>query len=144
MPENSDDNQGDLSEYRNHLIESRRGAQSDYDKAVISLSGGALGISIAVLKDILGTTSYSQVCLLYSAWICWLISLTTMLISFFTSTQALDAAIEQVDTARIFEELVGGKWSTVTRVLNCLAGAGLIVGILLFVIFVIINHMGGN
>jgi len=40
-----------LQEYRTHLVAAEQKAQEDYDKTVISLSGGALGISFAFIVD---------------------------------------------------------------------------------------------
>ncbi|WP_134984071.1 hypothetical protein [Xanthomonas axonopodis] len=41
-------------EYRQWLVVAEQKAQEDYDKTVLTLSGGALGISFAFVKDIVG------------------------------------------------------------------------------------------
>jgi hypothetical protein len=39
------------SDYRSLLVQTWQKAQDDFDKAVLSLSGGALGVSFIFLKD---------------------------------------------------------------------------------------------
>jgi len=40
-----------LQEYRKHLVAAEQQVQADFDKTVLSLSGGALGISFAFVKN---------------------------------------------------------------------------------------------
>jgi hypothetical protein len=42
----------DLAEWRQWLAENHHAASQYYDKAVMTLSGGALGLSLAFVKDI--------------------------------------------------------------------------------------------
>jgi hypothetical protein len=42
----------DLAEWRQWLAEKHHAASQDYDKAVMTLAGGALGLSLAFVKDI--------------------------------------------------------------------------------------------
>lgn len=42
----------ELKKYRSSLIDTLRFLNESYDKLLITLSGGALGISIAFLKDV--------------------------------------------------------------------------------------------
>ena len=60
-----------LKEYRSHLILAEQKAQEDYDKTVVFLSGGALGISFAFVKDFIGTGPMVSQNWLIWAWICW-------------------------------------------------------------------------
>ena len=60
-----------LKEYRNWLIAAEQKAQEDFDKTVLSLSGGALGISFAFVKDIVGDQPLIKTKFLLTAWIAW-------------------------------------------------------------------------
>jgi hypothetical protein len=40
--------------YRKHLVDSCQKSQEAYDKAVLALSAGALGVTINFVKDIIG------------------------------------------------------------------------------------------
>jgi hypothetical protein len=46
----------DLEKYRDYLIEAERQTQRDYDKTVVALSGGALGLSFVFIRDVIGQT----------------------------------------------------------------------------------------
>jgi len=62
--------------------------QAAYDKAVMTLSGGALAISVAVVKDFFGGQAAAWSCTLLLAWIAWALSLTSILFSFHFSVLA--------------------------------------------------------
>lgn len=72
-----------INDYRNHLILAEQKAQEDYDKTIISLSGGALGISFAFISD--SVPDPTETYFLLTSWICWGVSITSVIISYFTS-----------------------------------------------------------
>jgi hypothetical protein len=61
----------DLSDYRKHLQTAEQKSQEDFDKTVLSLSGGALGISFIFLKDVIGPNPVVSPNLLFTAWVAW-------------------------------------------------------------------------
>ena len=61
----------DMQEYRRSLVALRQDAQVDYDKAILTLSGGALGISFAFFRDITGKLGTGHAGFLLAAWIFW-------------------------------------------------------------------------
>ena len=124
-----------LIEYRKFLVEAERRSQEQYDKAVLSLSGGALAISFAFLKDYLADRQPSLVCFLFAAWVCWGFSATAILASFFTSGLALKGAVSQVDARTIYTLHVGGFASRVTAFLNAAAGVLFLLGVIAAAIF---------
>lgn len=113
------------AEYRGLLTRTEQESQADFDKGVLALSGGALGLSFAFTKDIVGTTNINHVCYLTAAWIAWALSSTVVLLSFFTSQLALRKAIKQLDAGVIGMERPGGWWDASTSTFN-------VVGLLLF------------
>jgi len=125
-----------LQKYRSWLIETERKAQEDFDKTVISLSGGALGISFAFVKDIVGNKPLTNSRFLMGSWIAWGVSVTCVLASFYFSQQALRRAIKQVDQDEIYEQTPGGFLSKLTTVLNALSALLFLVGLVFIVIFV--------
>lgn len=127
-----------LQDYRNFLVEAERKAQEDYDKTILSLSGGALGISFAFLKDfVVSSPTYRWT--LFASWIAWGLSMAFVLTSFYSSQQALRKAIEQVDADSIRQQVPGGFFSQLTTALNVLSGLLFFVGVLLIAIFVSYN-----
>jgi hypothetical protein len=97
-------------------------SQESFDTTVLSLSGGALGISFVFLKDVIGTSPVHQPFFLLCAWICWALSSTSVLASYFLSHLGLRRAITQVDKGTIYEERAGGSFAFWTAFLNA-AGA---------------------
>lgn len=128
-----------IAEYRTLLQEMEQEMQSSYDKAVMTLSGGALGVSIAFVKDFLGKTNPSQPIQngfqLFTAWTCWGISITAILISLFVSACAMRKAIEQTDNRVLYYEKLGGWQDRLTRVLNPVAGLLFMTGVVFIGLF---------
>ena len=96
-----------LQEYRSHIITAKQQAQEDFDKTVLTLSGGALGISFVFVKDIVGNNPLINSWALFAAWIAWGFSVTCILVSYYASQQALRKTIKQigVDMAHL-EEII--------------------------------------
>lgn len=116
-----------ISEYRALLTKLEQEAQSTFDKTVLTLSGGALGLSFAFTKDVVGVHNVIHTNFLLAAWTGWGLSATSVLVSFFTSHLALRKAISQLDEGKFATdsekmERPGGWYDGLTKWLN---GAGL-------------------
>lgn len=127
-----------VKDYRKHLVEARQKAQEDFDKTVLSLSGGALGISFAFVKDIAGPGQAMSPYWLVTAWFCWAASSAFILVSYFMSHVALDRSIESIDKGE-FAYRPGGIAAVLTYGLNILAGCCFILGVVAIGIFVFLN-----
>lgn len=125
-----------LTEYRKDLVAAEQKSQDAFDKAVLTLSGGALGVSFAFVKDIVGPGSVAHPWLLLAAWIAWGFSLVACLASFWFGQQALLTAIGQVDNGTIDVERAGRGFARTTVVLNAAGGILFILGVILLVPFV--------
>ncbi len=110
--------------------------QREYDKAVMALSGGAFGVSLAFLKDVLGEKELNCTQALLAAWICWGASVTATLFSYYTSTVALRRAVKQTDDREVYLKLLGGPFNLITKTLNVLGGVLFLAGVLSIVFFV--------
>ena len=128
-----------LKSYRNHLVLAEQKALEDYDKTIISLSGGALGVTFAFLKELVGNNPISYKGFLFCAWMCWAISIAATLFSYLASHKTLRKAIQQVDKGVIYTENPGGKLSSVTIFLNWASGVLFVVGVVLISTFVWLN-----
>ena len=124
--------------YRNLLTELEQKAYEDYDKALLAMAGGALAISIAFVKNIVGDDSYRYSCLLIGAWISWTLTILVVLGSFLMSQKALRTAIELHDTEEEKTGL-GGIADKITGYLNVAGGILFFVGVVLMVIFASLN-----
>jgi hypothetical protein len=133
-----------LAEYREHCVTAEQKAQEDYDKAVLSLSGGALGVSFAFIKDIVGPGAVTRPGLLILAWSAWGASIVATLSSYWFGQQALRTAIKQVDAATIDTELPGLSFATTTAILNAAGGLLFVLGVGLLVPFIWFNMGRGK
>jgi hypothetical protein len=123
-----------LVEYRATLVAAEQKSQDDYDKTIVSLSGGALGISIVFLKDIIGESDPSATWAIVTAWSFWALSLTSVVVSYFFSRIALSKSIVQTDQDNLGES-VGGWASTATSLSNSVSGISFILGVVFLIYF---------
>lgn len=123
-----------VEEYRNNLIQAEQKSQDDYDKSIISLSGGALGISLVFYKEVIGEKNPICHDLLVWSWAAWTASIASVVISYYLSRKALRKAIEQTDE-NDFSEGPGGWAANCTSYANALSGILFVVGISLFITF---------
>jgi hypothetical protein len=122
------------SDYRKHLVDTRQKSQDAYDKTVLALSAGALGVTISFVKEIVG--GHPRVTwLLFTAWACWGISCAAVLYSHFSSVAAHKEAIAALDENR--EPEIGSNKAT--KIFNIVSGAVFLLGLLFFCVFAYIN-----
>lgn len=127
-----------VAKYREHLIGARQKAQEDYDKAVLSLSGGALGISFIFVKDFIGQNPIVSPHLLMYAWISWGVSSLAILVSFYMSHLSLDTAIQQIDKGE-YRYRPGGVAVFFTNLFNAAGGVLFCTGVGLIASFAYFN-----
>lgn len=129
----------ELTSYRNHLVQSEQKSLEAYDKSLLALSGGALGISFAFINEIIGPGEINSDWLLVTAWACWVATMGGTITSFYVSHLALRRAIQQVDNKRIYVERPGGRFSAITNTLNAVSGGLFLLGLVFIVIFASVN-----
>lgn len=126
------------AEYRKHCVEARQKAQVDFDKILLVLAGGALGLSLTFVKEVLGANVVpSSKFLLGSGWVLLVASLLAVLASFCASRYALGSTIKRLDGGDRKAHV--GRWATCTEILNIAGGALFIAGISLVVWFACVN-----
>lgn len=127
--------------YWQQIQEGLDAASKDFDRAVFTLSSGALVLSITFLRDI----APQPVCLglVIASWIFMVISVAAVLGSFYASERAhLHSAQRFVDGE--IDSGRGGAWGKATDVLNRAAGLTFLVGAILLVWFAIANLPKGG
>jgi len=132
----------ELREYRKEQVAKANAGQSDYDKLVVALSGGALGLSFTFLKDVANGQASSHTGLLLAAWGCWGLSVAFTLVSIYTGVEALRETVRQVDRGTIYKEKPGRKFDKLTSLLNPGAGLLFIFGLVFMIAFVYFNPYG--
>ena len=126
-------------DYRQWLIASAQKAQDSFDKAVLSLSGGALGVSFVFVKDFIGTGAIHSPKLLLAAWLCWGFSSLAILGSFYTSNLALGKAIEQCDDGTVYSQTPNNTYAHITKSLNAAGALLFCLGVCLMAAFIYVN-----
>ncbi len=121
-------------EYRNDLIQAAQKSQNYYDRSIITLSSGALGISLVFYKDIIGDKMPICPDLLVWSWGLWTASIAFVVFSYYLSHEALRKAIDQTDE-NDFSDGVGGWAANFTNYANVASGSLFVVAIGLFIVF---------
>lgn len=130
-----------LADYRKFLVAAEQKSQEDFDKTVLALSGGALGISFTFLKDVIGTNPISEPRLLFWAWVAWAFSTFAVLFSYYLSHLALRKAIAQVDQGTIYKQRPGGAIALCTAGLNAAGAILFLAGVLSITLFARANFI---
>jgi hypothetical protein len=130
------------AEYRQHLVLAEQKAQDDFDKAVISLSGGGLGISFAFVDKFVRSGQPVHHWILFAAWAAWTASIVAVLLSYCASIGACRKAIRQVDAKTIHTEEPGGWFAYFVDGYNYAGLALFLLGVMLIVVFVGFNFGG--
>lgn len=134
------------NDYRQLLEQCESQAAADFDKTAVTLAGGALGISLAFLKDIApNPPTWSVYYLLVPAWFFPVLALLCIFLSLMTSMESMRYELSCLNgRQRVSEhEPAGGRWRTLTYLFNYLALSSCILGIAFFATFATIN-MGSS
>ncbi len=129
----------ELKQYRASLVATLQVLNQGYDTMLVTLSGGALGLSMVFLKDGIGPNGIQCRELLLLSWVAFALSLAAALGRVLFGIEAHQRAIQQVDDGRAYSEPIGGWATTVTRVVHLAGGGLLIAGLLSLTLFAFIN-----
>lgn len=130
--------------FREVLIKVSFDQQNSYDRNVLVLASGALGVSLIFIKDIAPGPLYAVPFALFGAWALLVICLLSTLISFVTSKKAIDLQIAIVDRqieneSYADEERRRHCFSTATAFTNHASYILFILGIILLCLFAFSN-----
>ena len=114
-------------EFRDHLIKAQQTASRDFDKAIMTLSAGALGISLAFVHNV--SLHPKWIVGLAASWGFFALSLAFVVVSLLTSQAELDRYLARLDAG---DRSHGFSW---TELLNWLAGFAFLLGVVLLIIF---------
>lgn len=119
-----------ILEYRRNLVDIKNKLSENYDKLVITLSGGALAFSITFLKDIVVPNKIVSSYWLIFSWFCFVFSIGSVLFEILFGIEAHKTAIFQVDKGTIHESKPGGLFSSITLWLHRSSAVSLVAGLL--------------
>ena len=123
------------SSYRDLLQGLSIKSQEQYDKTLLTLSTGALGLSFAFIIDIVNISSATNINYLTGSWICLTLSILCILISFLSAKHALDKAIEAEDSGEVYESSI----DRLTSILNWMSAAFFVNGLIFLTVFIKLN-----
>ena len=128
-----------LQEYRRQIMAAEQKAQEEYDKNVLYLSGGSLGLSFTFIREIIGTNPVLYSHYLIIAWIAWGISISFVLFSLWMSSNALRKTLLQINEGKIYNQTPGGIYSWFTKAFNLFSGLFFFIGVVTISIFLFYN-----
>lgn len=148
----SDPSDDDDLEYRVYLderkllIDAERESARSFDKAILTLAAGALGLSLTFVKEIAPSVRSGTVCLLVGAWAGFCVSMLCTLVSFLTSQAACSRQLKILEAEYFGDredqsrEISLKNWpSIVTNWLNVLSILTFIGGAVLLAVFSAVN-----
>lgn len=152
MPSKLDSNSDNDLKYRVYLEERKSlvGAKREgsrlFDRAILSLTAGAFGLSLTFIRQIVPSIKSGTVFILICAWSGFCISLISTLISFLTSQSACSKQIEILegeyfDNHNSQDRKINhrNKPAIWTKRLNILSIFTFIIGVIFLAIFSIVN-----
>ena len=124
------------NEYWNKLFEAYKESASQFDKNILYISSGALGLSISFITDIVKLSNASYKWILGTSWITLSIVILFSLLSHFFSMKAINFRMQN-----LFKETDKNskRYNKAVSSLNLLMLIGLPIGIIGLVTFIILN-----
>lgn len=129
-------------EHGRGLISTEQTLGRDYYKALLALSGGALGFSVTLVSGVFGPVLLKlNLQYLYYSWLLFVLSIVCILISIKASHISFQIEIEDLysDLNSDSPERYQGKWVTVSTYLDWFSFFMFLVGLLLLLLFIFNN-----
>jgi len=130
-----------LGKYRDYAVKEFTKSQESFDKVLLTLSSGALGISISLTNNIIPISTSQNKPLLFFAWIFWVVSLIVLLVSHLLSASAWNKTIDQIDSDKLplKNEKPGEPYNLLVSVCNYGGLSFFVIGLILFISYILIN-----
>jgi hypothetical protein len=129
----------DLLKYRDVLRQEYQKNSEDFDKLILSLASGSLGISAGFLKQIVPNPRPETLPLLVAGWALMALSLIAIVLSYLWAIEARKDLIDQIDKAVETKKEPRWKVSGLASKLSTWSAAALILGIVLYLTFAVMN-----
>jgi hypothetical protein len=130
-----------LEQFEQKLLSFAAAAQSSYDKHIVTLSGGALGVTFVLFDKL--SNDLRDPTLLALAWVCWTASICFALFSHSSSAKAFqykaNLVREAIDKNENYKEPLHNFADSITKHFNFLCGFLFVFGVILMVFFVFSN-----
>lgn len=134
----------EIAKYRNVLVATQQKLNESYDKLIVALSGGALGLSLTFLKDLVNIENMVRPTLLLFAWAMFVVSIASVLGEILFGLQAHKKAISQIDASTSASDKFGGLYGVISTFLQRTAAITLVIGLFSVSCFVYSNMVLPN
>ena len=125
--------------FREALEDMRIQSTNSYDKVLIMVSGGTLAASLSVVPTAIHSTPVFKTTLVL-AWVTLTLTILCVGLSFFSSKQAAQKAIDELDSRPdCFQPT--NCWGAIIPWLNAIGGISFVAGIILMIIFASANFL---
>ena len=128
---------------RDHLNKADLSNAEQFDKAILTLSTGGLGFSIALIKFVIPLQAAINTILLRLSWICFVFAIVLTVISFMTARAAIrDTRMYALKYYMEMDDDYGDKVSPYSRAtywLNIFSGSIFVLAVILTITFVSFN-----
>jgi hypothetical protein len=122
--------------YGDTLLQSMQESQDQYDKSIITLSSGALGLSFAFIDKLVHLDHAQGKWVLLASWIFWAGAISSTLASFYFSQKAMELAYNKWQAKEYDFKNPSDK---LTRSLNLISGLAFLSGVIELICFVYMN-----
>ena len=122
----------DVSGWNEKIYEIRQSADASFNKLIVYLSSGALALTIGFVQEVVNLSTAICKIILIGSWSLFTISLLVILGSYLTTVKSMDLELDG-------ERDKSNKLDKKTSFLNYSAIFTLVLGIILFIIFISIN-----
>ena len=136
------------AEYRGRLETQLQAAYDQFDKAILTLSGGALALSIGFIKDVVPLSRAVWKPLLISSWVGFAVAVLLTVVSFLVSQRAYELQIQSAQDYFVDDVADAlnrrnhcSRW---VRMLNIAAISFFMIAVVLTISFVAVNTIGGS
>ena len=121
--------------YWKKLEELEEKVHAGYDKTVITLSGGALGLSLTFIKNITVEKALERYLAHYAVSF-WGFSLSSLLLAYFCGILAYKRAKKMLLKNKLNEKNPGEIYAHLTNIFSALGGIAFILGVIYIVRFI--------
>lgn len=140
-PSQYEANRENLHAYYSNLLSSLKTSGEQFDKAILTLSAGALGLSLTFIKEIISVNKAIYLWLLGTSWTLLTLTILLTLISFLTSRLAFDRQIDNFEAALDAEEFSepNNPFAAITSCINYTTLTTFTLAVIMLYTFVLIN-----
>jgi len=104
-----DENKRIYERMRDELIISQRSNSDNFDKAILSLSSAALGLTLTFISNLIDLSKAQFLFVLYLSWLFFIFAIISTLVSFLVSQKGINIQLDMAEKIYLNNETVDDK-----------------------------------